>query len=63
VTAHTDNRLRVWDTNDGRCISISPHDIFVNEQEIKEVRPLFDNLRRFVACQGLLNNYTFKANV
>ncbi len=59
MTAHTDSRLRVWDTNDGRCISISPHDLFVNEQEIKEVRPLFDNLRRFVACQGSLRKLFF----
>lgn len=52
MTVHTDNRIRVWDTNDGRCVSISPHDIFVNEQEIKDIRPLFDNMRRFVACLG-----------
>lgn len=53
VTVHTDNRLRIWDLNDGRCISISSHDLFINESEIKEIRPLFSEMKRFLICLGI----------
>lgn len=39
VTLHADNRLRLWNTNDGRCVMVSQRDMLVTRaikiQEIK----------------------------
>jgi len=34
LTVHSDNRVRLWDISDGRCINISPHNAFPGASEI-----------------------------
>jgi len=31
VTLHTDNRIRLWNTNDGRCVMVSASDMLTTK--------------------------------
>lgn len=53
LSSHADNRIRIWDINDGRCISISNHNMFPSEEVIREIKPLSTNRKRFVLCLGI----------
>jgi Fe-S-cluster containining protein len=48
---HLDNRVRLWDINDGRCFNISSHNIF-GGNEMTGILPLKPNLCRIFIFYG-----------
>ncbi|KAM3137545.1 hypothetical protein pb186bvf_010335 [Paramecium bursaria] len=57
VTFHQDCRVRIFDIRDGRCLSISPHEVFTDT--IIGCYPINGNQCRFLLFAGLKNIYLF----
>lgn len=55
VTVHRDNRIRIWNLEDGRCFSVSQHGIFKTEAEIIQIQILemLNSDSRLLFCIGL----------
>ena len=55
ITVHLDNRLRMWNIQDGKCFNLSSYNIFEDSGEIIEIFPLNENSgNRFIACLSKL---------
>ena len=40
ITVHRDNRIRLWNLEDGRCFSVSQHGVFKSDLEITQIQVL-----------------------
>lgn len=57
ITIHKDNRIRMWNLDDGRCFQISAHNPFKNsELEITQIELLemIDSDCRLLFCLGMI---------
>ena len=56
VTVHRDNRIRMWNLEDGRCFNISQHNVFKTDVEIKQIQILemMNSDARLLFCIGFL---------
>lgn len=43
ITIHSDNRLRMWDLEDGRCFNISSHFVFPSDEEIISLEIIYNS--------------------
>ena len=63
MTLHSDNRVRLWNTNDGRCVMTSPNSLIANVvKKVKRIKN-YPGMVIVVGDKGdlyIINVYTMK---